>query len=138
MTSVINALAIRKLIKPKMIGQFCYKNLYEEISKQSKGCAISDIVTDSYPDGINLKEITQHRRGIGMHVEFDSNTPFLIDFFSDFLTRSESKHKFYQCLVELILQKHQFHDKVAVVTKKEKVITNLESSSRGSSRGRNV
>ena len=79
--------------------------LCEEISKQSKGCVRVDTMTDSYPDGINLKEMTQHRRGIGMHVEFDNNTPFPIDFARDFLRRSEGKRKLYPYLVELILQK---------------------------------
>ena len=85
-------------------------------------------MTDSYPDGINLKEMTQHRRGIGMHVEFDNSTPFAIDFAIDFLRRSENKCKFYPYLVELILQKYQFLDKIFVATKNEKVITNFEGS----------
>ena len=85
-------------------------------------------MTDLYPDGINLNEITQHRRGIGMHVEFDNNTPFPIDFASDFLRRSENNHKFYPYLAELILQKYKFHDEIVVATKNEKVITNLEGS----------
>ena len=37
-------------------------------------------LTDLYPNGINLKEITQDRRGIGMHVEFDNNIPLQINF----------------------------------------------------------
>ena len=57
-----------------------YKNVYEEISNQSKGCARVDFVTDSYPYGINLKEMIQHRRCIGVNVDFDKNTPFPIDF----------------------------------------------------------
>ena len=85
---VINTLAKRKSIKPKTISEFCYKNAYEEISKQSKGCTRIVIVTDSNPDGINLKEMTQYRRGIGMHVEFENNTSFPINFASDFLRRS--------------------------------------------------
>ena len=74
-------------------------------------------MTDLYPDGINLKEITQHRRGIRRHVEFDNNTPFPINFASDFLRQSENNRKFYPYLVELILQKYQFHDKIVVATK---------------------
>ena len=85
---VINTLAKRKLIKPKTISEFCYKNAYEEISKQSKGCTRIVIVTDSNPDGINLKEMTHYRRGIGMHVEFENNTSFPINFASNFLRRS--------------------------------------------------
>ena len=86
-------------------------------------------MTDSYPDGINLKEMTQHHRGIGEDVEFDNNTPFPVDFARDFLRRSENKCTFYTCLVELILQKyHQFQDKIVVATKNEKVVTNLEGS----------
>ena len=123
---IINALANRKSIKPKAIGEFCWKNIYEEISKQSKRCARVDVVTDWSPNGINLKEMTQYRRGIGMHVEFDNNTPFPIDFANDFLKRSENK--FYPYLVELILQKYQFHNKIVVATKNIKVITNLEDS----------
>ena len=96
---VINALANRKSIKPKTIGEFCYKNIYGEISKRSKRCARIDIVKNLYPVSINLKEMTQHRRGIGMHVEFDNNTPFPINFASDFLRRSEKKCKFYPYLV---------------------------------------
>ena len=72
-------------------------------------------MTDSYPDGINLKGMTQHWKGIGMHVEFDSNTPFPIDFARSFLRRSEYKCKFYPFPVELILQKYQFYDKIIVV-----------------------
>ena len=45
-----------------MISEFCYENVYEEISNQSRGCARVNIVTDSYPDGINLKEMTQHQK----------------------------------------------------------------------------
>ena len=59
---VTDAIANRKSIKPKTIGGFCYKNVCQEISKQSQGCARVDIVTDSYPDRINLKEMTQHHR----------------------------------------------------------------------------
>ena len=118
---VINALVNRKSIKPKTIGGFCYKNVCEEISKPSKGCARVDIVTDSYPDGINLKEITQNSRGIGMHVEFDNNTPFPVDFASDFLRRPENKRKFYLYLVELILQKYRFHDKMLLQQKMKKL-----------------
>ena len=47
-------------------------------------------MTNLYPDGINLKEMTQHSRGNEMHVEFDNNTLFPIDFVSDFLRRSEN------------------------------------------------
>ena len=61
---VINALANRKSIKHETVGEFCYKNVYEEISNQSKGCARVDIVTDWYPDGINLNKMIRHRRGI--------------------------------------------------------------------------
>ena len=104
----INALANRKT---KMIVEFCYKNVYEKISRKSKGCARVDIVTDSYSDRINLKEMTQHCAGIGMHVEFDNNTSLPIEFASDFL-------KFYCYLVELMLQKYQFHGKDVVATKK--------------------
>ena len=41
----INALANRKSIKPKAIGESCYKNVYvyKEISTQSKGCTRADI-----------------------------------------------------------------------------------------------
>ena len=63
---VPDAIANRKSIKPKTIGGFCYKNVCQEISKQSKGCARVDIVTDSYPDRINLKEMTQHRHQYSM------------------------------------------------------------------------
>ena len=63
---VIKALASRKSIKQKTIRKFHYKNVYENISNQSKGCTRVDIVTDSYPDGINLKGMTQHHRGIEM------------------------------------------------------------------------
>ena len=72
------------------------------------------------PDGINLNELTQHRRGIRMHVEFDNNTPFPIDSASDFLRWSENKQKFYPYLVELILQKYHFHDKIVIPIKKMK------------------
>ena len=37
---------------------------------------------------------------------------------SGFLRRSEKKRKFYPYLVELILQKYQFHDKIILATKK--------------------
>ena len=47
-------------------------------------------MTNLYPDGINLKEMTQNSRGNEMHVEFDKNTLFPIDFVSDFLRRSEN------------------------------------------------
>ena len=89
-----------------MIGEFCYKNVYEEKSKQSKGCKRVDIGTDLYPNGTF----------IGMNVEFD-NTPFPIDNANNFLRRSENKCKFYLYLVELILQKYQVHDKIVVATK---------------------
>ena len=42
--------------------------VYEEISKQTQEFARVDIVTDTYANGINLKEMTQHCSGTGMHV----------------------------------------------------------------------
>ena len=116
----INVLANRTSIKPKTIGKFCHMNIYEEISNQYKGWKRSDIVKNLSSDGINLKEITQHRRSTGMDVEFDNNTPFPIDFASGFLRRSENKRKYYPCVVGLILQKCQFHDKIVVAKKKKK------------------
>ena len=59
-------------------------------------------LTDSCRDDINLKETTPHRRGIGMYVEFDNNTPFPIDFVKDFHRSSENKDKFYSYLVSFI------------------------------------
>ena len=47
---------------------------------------------------------------------------------SGFLRRSEKKRKFYPYLVEFSLQKYQFHDKIILATKNEKVITNLKGS----------
>ena len=61
---VIDPLANRKSITRNTIGEFCYKNIYEEIPNQSKVCEKVDIVTGSYPNGNNLKEMTQHRRGM--------------------------------------------------------------------------
>ena len=61
--------------------------VYEEISKQSQEFAWVDILTDTYPNRINLKEMTQHCRGTGMHVEFDNNIPFPADFANDFHRR---------------------------------------------------
>ena len=61
--------------------------VYEEISKQTQEFARVDIVTDTYANGINLKEMTQHCSGTGMHVEFDNNIPFPTDFASDFHSR---------------------------------------------------
>ena len=61
--------------------------VYEEISKQSQEFARVDIVTDTYPNGINLKEMTQNYRGTGIHVEFDNNIPFPTDFAGDFHRR---------------------------------------------------
>ena len=81
---------------------FAIKNVYGEIPNQSKEYARVDIVTDSCRNDINRKEITHHRRGIGMYVEFDSNTPLPIDFVKDFHRSSENKDKFYSYLVSFI------------------------------------
>ena len=84
-------------------------------------------MADQYPDGINLKEITQHCRDILIHAEFDNSTLFSIDFANDFFRRSE-KRKFYSYLVELILQKYSFHDKIVFATKNEKFKINVKGS----------
>ena len=70
----INALAGRKSLKAKTIDKVCYKNVYKEISNQYKECVRDDIVTDSYSDGINLKEMTQHRRAETLGSMWSSKT----------------------------------------------------------------
>ena len=125
---IINALSNRKSIKPKTIGEFCSKLVFQELDNQSKGSTRIDIVTDLYPDGITLKEMTQTSRGVGMRVNFDRDTKFPNDFSTDFLRTTENKRAFYPFLVELILDQCHFHSKIVVATKEEKVITNLEGT----------
>ena len=90
---VIYAFSNRKSIKKRSVNfvMRMYMKRYQTNPEDVR--ARVDIVTDSYSDGINLKEMTQHHRSIGEHVHFDKNTPFPIDFARDFLRRSENKCK---------------------------------------------
>ena len=64
----------------------------------SRGSGRIDIVTDMYPDGINLKELTQTDRGVGARVNFNDEDEFPADFSTDFLRQTENKRFFTRIL----------------------------------------
>ena len=85
-----------------------------------------DIVCDLYPEGLNLKELIQIERGIGVQLNFDNDTVFLSDFASNFLRKNKHKRVFYPYLVDKILEKAYYKDKIVVVTRNEKIEMNLK------------
>ena len=85
-----------------------------------------DIVSDLYPEDLNLKESLQIKRGIGVQLNVDNDAKFPSDFASNFLRKSENKHVFYPYLVDKILEKAYYKDKIMVVTRNEKIKMNLQ------------
>ena len=93
---IVNALSNRKSIKPKTFG---------ELMSLSRESVRLDIVTDTYPEGMNLKEQLQVERGVGKRMNFHDDTDFPSDFASDFLRNSENKRNFYPYLIDKIMTK---------------------------------
>ena len=85
-----------------------------------------DIVCDLYPEGLNLKELIQIERGIRVQLNFDNDTVFPSDFASNFLRKNKHKRVFYPYLVDKILEKAYYKDKIVVVTRNEKIEMNLK------------
>ena len=89
-----------------------------------------DIVSDLYPDDYNLKDEIQIQRGIGTQITFTDETEYPSDFASNFLRKNENKRVYYPYLVENIVEKSYYKEKIIVGTKGEEIIMNLESSLR--------
>ena len=67
---LVNILANRKGIHPKTFADFCLNYIIPELMKLSRNCNRMDVVTDSYREGINLKESLQIERGVGKRLQF--------------------------------------------------------------------
>ena len=87
---VVNALSNRKSIKPKKFGEFS-EYVFVELNNLSRRSARIDVVWDFYPKGLNLKELIQIKRSIGVQLNFDNDTEFSSDFESNFLIKNEKK-----------------------------------------------
>ena len=92
----------------------------------SRRSARIDVVCDLYPEGLNLKELIQIEGGIGVQLNFDNDTVFPSDFASNFLRKNKHKRVFYPYLVDKILEKAYYKDKIVVVTRNEKIEMNLK------------
>ena len=87
---VVNALSNRKSIKPKKFGEFS-EYVFVELNNLSRRSARIDVLWDFYPKGLNLKELIQIKRSIGVQLNFDNDTEFSSDFESNFLIKNEKK-----------------------------------------------
>ena len=79
-----------------------------------------DIACDLYPEGLNLKQAVEIEWGVGVHWNFDNDTQFSSNFTSNFLRKNDNKRVFYPYLVDKILEKAYYKEKITVVTKKNK------------------
>ena len=77
---------------------------------------------------MNLKELIQIERGIGVQFNFDNDTAFLSDSASNFLRANENKPVFYPYSVDKILARAYYKDKIVVVTRNEKVEMTLKGT----------
>ena len=84
------------------------------------------MVCHLYPEDLNLKESIQIETGIGVQLNFDNDLEFPSDFALNFLRNNENKCAFYFYLVDKILEKAYYKDKVVVVTRNEKIEMNLK------------
>ena len=100
--------------------------VFVQLSNLSRRSTRIDIVCDLYPEGLNLKELIQIERGIGVQLNFDNDTVFPSDFASNFLRKNKHKRVFYPYLVDKILEKAYYKDKIVVVTRNEKIEMNLK------------
>ena len=124
---VVNALSNRKSIKPKTFGEFS-KYVFVKLNNLWIRRARIDIICDLYPESLNLKESIQIKRGIGVQLNFDNDTEFSSDFTSNFLRKNENKGVFYRCLVDKILEKPYYKDKIVFVIRNEKIEMNLKDT----------
>ena len=124
---VVNALSNRKSIKPKTFGGFS-EYVFLEVNNLWRRSATIDIVCDLYPKGLNLKESIQIERVIGVQLSFDNDAEFPSDFASNFLRKNENKRMFYPYLVDEILEKAYYKDKIVVLTRNEKIKMNLKGT----------
>ena len=122
---VVNVIANRKGIHPKTFSDFCLNYLIPDLMKLSRNCNRLDIVTDSYREGINLKENLQIERGVGKRLHFNDESKFPSNFASDFLHNTENKRDFYPYVIDKIIGIYQRNEKIVVATNVEKVVTNL-------------
>ena len=58
---------------------------------------------------------------VGVHLNFDNDTEFSSNFASNFLRKNDNKRVFYPYLVDKILEKAYYKDKIMVVTKNKKI-----------------
>ena len=77
---------------------------------------------------MNLKELIQIERGIGVQFNFDNDAAFLSDSASNFLRANENKPVFYPYSVDKILERAYYKDKIVVVTRNEKVEMTLKGT----------
>ena len=122
---VVNALSNKKSIKPKTFVEFS-EYVFVELNSLSRRSASIDIECDLNRESLNIKESIQTERGIGAQLNFDNDTDFSSDFESHFLGKNESKRVFYPYLVDKILGKACYKDKIVVVTRNEKIEMNLK------------
>ena len=124
---VVSALSNGKSIKLKAFGEFS-EYVFFKLNKLSRRSANIDIVCDLYPKGLNLKETIQIERVIGVQLYFDIDTEFPSDFASNFLRKNENKLMFYPYLVDKILEKACYKNKIMVLTRNEKIEMNLKGT----------
>ena len=125
---IVNALSNRKSITPRTFGDFSLNYLHAELMELSRDCPRLDIVTDSYPEGTNLKESLQMERGIGKRIKFNDDTEFPANFASDFLRNSDNKREFYPYVVDKIISKSEYDEKIVVATRNEQTVTNYKAN----------
>ena len=115
--------------KPRTLGEFS-DIVLDELKGISRHSTRLDILSDIYPDDYNLKDEIQIQRGIGTQIKFTDETEYPSDFDSFFLRKNENKRVYYLYLVENIVEKSYYKDKIIVGTKGEEIIMNLEGSLR--------
>ena len=122
---VVNALLNRKSIKPKTFGEFS-EYVIVELCNLSRRSLRIDTVCDLYPEGLNLQESIQIERGTDVQLNFDNDPEFPSDLASNFMRENEKKLCPY--LVDKILEKAYYKDKIVVVTRNEKIGMNLKGT----------
>ena len=100
--------------------------VFVELNNLSRRSAMIKTECDLYPDDLNLKKQIQIERRAQLN--FDNNTEFPSDFQSNFLRENENTRVFYPDLVDKILEKAYYKDKIMVVTRNEKIEMNLKGT----------
>ena len=124
---LVNALSNRKSIKPKKFGEFS-EYVFAELHNLSRRSARINVLCDFYPKGLNLKELIQIKRSIDVQLNFDNDTEFSSAFASNCLRKNENKHVFYPYLVDKLLEKAYYKNKIVFVVRNEKIEMNLKGT----------